>query len=182
MRPTTPVVALIVVFVLVLSPIASAQTLQRLITSPQQRLLLDRARIQQMQQRNLQVLATDTPLLEMGTSAQISDNAESPPAILYTMGGAVVRSDGSFNVWINGTAYDETSLPDTMRLLFPRSNGQLQIINPQNGTSYTLKSGQTLNLSTGQIFEAYQYLETNAPRNSPLSEAIEVDAGANSQQ
>lgn len=156
---------------------ASAQTLQRLFTTPQQRVILDRARMQEIQRRNTQALNPQQPIVDVLTDAQIQETSEPTAVTLYTLGGTVARSDGSFNVWINQTAYNASNLPQNMQLLQPYSQGQLRIRNPETGIGYTIKSGQTLNLLTGQIYEAYQ-ISTARSQPQAVPNPTTVDAGA----
>lgn len=145
-----------------------AQTLGRLLTTPAQRAQLDRVRIQ---------------VLQPGSNAVVEDEEPEPapePVELnpvqqtFQLGGTLLRSDGSLQVWINGVAYNEESLPENMEILRPYARGQLRITDPVRNTSYLLKPGQTLNLTTGEIYEGYQQAQPLAiPAAPPVLEPVQ---------
>lgn len=77
--------------------------------------------------------------------------------IVYALGGSMRKADGSYTVWINDFAYDQGNLPGNMELLSPYNQGQLRIRDSRSGANYDVKPGQVLNLTTGQLYESYQY-------------------------
>lgn len=169
---TALLVLLLVLVTLVNVQHSSAQSLNRLFTTPAQRAQLDRIRLQSLQLAGMLAGEAATLTQEL-TDAAIEETGELiedvsvvPEAdVVYTLGGTVVRSDGSINIWINGAVYDRESLPRNMELLSPFEQGQIRISDPRRGTVYLLKPGQTLNLTTGELLETYQ-LTSGA--NDPL--------------
>lgn len=132
----------------------NAQSVQRLFSTPAKRAELDRLRFQLSQPGAIEEKPVRSePVAETPAFTEEAD-------IVYRLGGTMQKSDGSYTVWINDTAYDQTNLPDNMELLAPFSKGQLRIHDRNSGTIYDVKPGQVLNLSTGELFEAYQYKNT----------------------
>lgn len=143
----------VTLFLLALSPARlSAQSVQRLFSTPEIRAELDRLRFQIATGVVVEEPVMEEPVVEPPFSAD--DDAED---VVYILGGTMRRADGSYTVWLNNIAYDQTNLPPDMELLAPYDRGQLVIRDADSGTSYNVKPGQVLNLSTGQLFESYQY-------------------------
>ena len=128
-----------------------AQSVQRLFSSPALRAELDRLRFQVASGITVEQPVTEQPFTEIPlfTEAELE--------VVYALGGSMRKADGSYTVWINNVAYDQTSLPSHMELLSPFSQGQLRIRDSGNGASFDIKPGQVLNLTTGQLYESYQY-------------------------
>jgi hypothetical protein len=158
---------ILLLFVAVSQPATlKAQSVQRLFSTPAKRAELDRLRFQLSQPG----VIDKTPVR--------SESAVEAPAfteeadVVYSLGGTMQKSDGSYTVWINDTAYDQTSLPDNMELLAPFSKGQLRIHDRSSGAMYDVKPGQVLNLSTGELFESYQYRNVLDTAASMLEAAL----------
>ncbi len=128
-----------------------AQSVQRLFSTPAARAELDRRRFQQSQPVTEITQPLVVPIIEVPL---VTDDAEE---IVYSLGGTMQKSDGGYTVWINNIVYDQTNLPENMQLLTPFSRGQLRIRDTRSGRNYDVKPGQVLNLSTGQLYESYQY-------------------------
>jgi hypothetical protein len=134
-----------------------AQTLGRLFTTPAQRAQLDRLRLQgQEPSAEYSVGIEDLEAVEIPVEEVTPNPVPAVPDQIYQLGGTLLRSDGSVQVWINGRAYDQDSLPDNVQLLQPYAQGQIRITNSTNNNSYLVRPGQTSNLTTGEDFEAYQ--------------------------
>ena len=127
------------------------QSIQRLFTSPTTRAELDRLRFQ------IASGAIVTEEIVEETSVELPDFSDEEVEVIYAVGGSMRKADGSYTVWINNVAYDQTSLSANMELLSPFSQGQILVSDPQTGTSFTVKPGQVLNLSAGRLYESYQY-------------------------
>ena len=128
----------------------SGQSLQRMFSTPETRAELDRLRFQAASGVVIEE-TVEEPLIE--TPVFTDDKAE----VVYALGGSVRKEDGSYTVWINDVAYDQDNLPGNMEMLSPFSQGQLRIRDSRSGANYDVKPGQVLNLTTGQLFESYQY-------------------------
>lgn len=126
-----------------------AQELGRLFLTPEQRVHLEQLRIRSNQP---QPVVEEEPEPEL--PAPVIDLE--PEEVLFSHGGSMRRGDGSYTIWLNGVAYSESSLPANVSLILPYDQGQLRVTDPDSGRSYRLKPGQVLNLSTGNLREAYQ--------------------------
>lgn len=131
---------------------ASAQSVQRLFSTPDVRTELDRIRFRVASGLGIDEAPVEEPLIEIPTFTDDEDEE-----VVYAMGGTMRKADGSYTVWLNDVAYDEANLPSHMQLLSPYNQGQLQIRDSTSGASYNLKPGQVLNFTTGQLFESYEY-------------------------
>jgi len=137
-----------------------AQSLFRLFSTPAERAELERER-----QRLLRPGPVETepvPVVEMPVPVESEEDREE---IIYRLGGTVVRNNGLYTVWLNGTPVDQNDLPEHIELLPPYPQGRLRISNPENGARYEVKPGQVLNLTTGTLYESYEFQE-------PLIQAV----------
>lgn len=148
---------------------ASAQSLVRLFSTPAERAELERRRLRASRPD----LLPDLPQAPVQVIELPITLDEEPEEIVYSLGGTVLRGDGSYTVWINNVALQRDSLPDNIELLSPFSQGQVRIRNPTTGASYDVKPGQVLNLTTGQLLESYQVLP---PTPSSAGAAVEDNA------
>lgn len=130
----------------------SAQSLQRMFSTPAARAELDRRRLQ-LESGVVIEETVEESLIEIPLFTDDDEAVE----IVYALGGSMRRADGSYTVWINDVAYDQSSLPANMELLSPFSQGKLRIRNSDTGANFDVKPGQVLNLTTGQLYESYQY-------------------------
>jgi hypothetical protein len=128
----------------------SAQSLQRMFSTPAIRAELDRLRFQ---------IASGVVIEESEEESfiEIPIFVGEEPELVYALGGSMRKADGSYTVWINNVAYDQSSLPGNMELLSPFNQGQLSIRDSRSGAYFNVKPGQVLNLTTGQLYESYQY-------------------------
>lgn len=144
-----PICLVVVAWTIVPVPL-SAQSLQRMFSTPAIRAELDRLRFQ---------IASGVVIEETEEESfiEIPIFAGEEPELIYALGGSMRKADGSYTVWINDVAYDQSSLPGNMELLSPFNQGQLRIRDSGSGANFDVKPGQVLNLSTGQLYESYQY-------------------------
>ena len=132
---------------------ATAQSLETLFTSAAQRAALDLNR----ERAAAGYLVDQAPIVVEPAPVVIQAPERSRPAeTVFTLGGTMVRSNGQFQVWINGRSYDADSLPAFMEMLQPHASGRLRISDPDSENSWTLSPGQTLDMVTGEVREAYQ--------------------------
>ncbi|GJM11933.1 MAG: hypothetical protein DHS20C12_03360 [Pseudohongiella sp.] len=146
----------------------SAQSLQRMFSTPAVRAELDRLRFQ---------IATGVPVAETETEPviEVPTFTSEEQDVIYALGGSMRKADGSYTVWVNNVAYDQSSLPENMELLSPFNQGKVRIRDSGAGTNFDLKPGQVLNLTTGQLYESYQY---QAVLDAAAAEAARVAAEA----
>lgn len=128
----------------------SAQSLQRIFLTPAIRAELDRLRFQVASGVPIETPA-EKPFID------ISRFTDSEEEVVYALGGSMRKADGSYTVWVNDVAYNQGNLPGNMELLSPFSQGKLRIRDSASGANYDIKPGQVLNLTTGQLYESYQY-------------------------
>lgn len=129
----------------------SAQSLQRIFSTPAMRAELDRLRFQEASGVVIEAPVEEEPLINIPIFSGEEED------IVYALGGSMRKADGSYTVWLNDVAYDQGNLPGNMALLSPYSQGQLRIRDSRSGANYDVKPGQVLNLTTGQLYESYQY-------------------------
>jgi len=140
-------------FILLASQSCLAQFHGKLFTTPEERAYLDALRnnfLSETRDQGFDITETGPPPLPD------NDEAEKQPAVpvKYSLGGILTRSDGSRTVWLNNRPIAESSLPANMKLVV--EGAQLVLRISAGANVFQLKPGQTLNMSSGQILEAYQ--------------------------
>lgn len=128
-----------------LSGMAAEQAMGRLFFTPGQRARMDVARQQE-------------PGVNLRADQQES---ESPPAHV-TLNGMVSSSDGKTTVWLNNRP--ESSLPPGRGITFQGKSRQVKIQARDGRASVPLKVGQSLDMASGRVEEAYR----RAPPAPPL--------------
>lgn len=131
----------LLILALLLPPAAhAAEPLGRLFFTPEQRVQLDTLRIRK-------VVAVQTK--------------EEPPPEIITYSGIVRRSDGKATVWVNSKALSEADLRDQ-----PSISGRIgrngQILLEAGGGKMRLKVGQSAELLSGRVDEAYSAQRTTS--------------------
>jgi len=129
------------------------QSVDRLFSTPAERAELDRLRFRIASGAPIEEPVLNEPVIEM----PVFDDEEED--VIYAVSGTMRKADGSYTVWINDVVYDHSNLPQNVELLTPFSQGILRIQDGRSSASYHVKPGQVLNLSTGQLYESYQYQE-----------------------
>lgn len=146
-----------ILVMLVLLPIsAESQSVFRLFSTPAERAELERRRQEMFRPGQAPTLPepAEEPLFDL----PLVEEAE-PEDIIYRLGGTMLRSDGNYTVWINDLPINQENLPENIELLEPFSQGRLRIVSPDSGRSFEVKPGQVLNLTTGELFESYDFVE-----------------------
>lgn len=166
-----------ILMILVLLPIsAESQSVFRLFSTPAERAELERRRLELFRPGQEPVLAepAEDPLFDLPVVEE-----DEPEDIIYRLGGTMLRSDGSYTVWINDLPINQENLPENIQLLEPFSQGRLRITSPDNSRSFEVKPGQVLNLTTGELFESYDFVEP-PPRAEADGSVTEPEAGPDS--
>jgi hypothetical protein len=166
-----------ILVILALQPIsAESQSVFRLFTTPAERAELERRRQELFRPGQVSILPepAEDPLFNLPVVEE-----DEPEDIIYRLGGTMLRSDGSYTVWINGLPINQENLPENFELLEPFTQGRLRIISPDNGRSFEVKPGQVLNLTTGELFESYDFVEP-PPRAEADGSVTEPEAGPDS--
>lgn len=147
------VACLIFCFSFFLPPNSLAQeaNLGRLFYTDSQRELLDRVRLMP---ENIFEAEAATPafqfeaeLEEEGLTIEVQAQTQ-----YYMVGGVMHQDSEDYSVWLNGEVYDQASLPEEIKAV--RVDGVL-IENIEVGTTYMVRTGQTLNLASGEIIESF---------------------------
>lgn len=129
---------------------AQAQTFGKIFSTPEERHSLDlqrEAMLAELTEAERQA-ALDKPLLVLPEPV-----IEEAPAMIQ-MGGVVRRSDGSHTVWLNGVPVNERELPANVQLDMLSGLGVLRVRTPTD--IFSLRPGQTLNATTGELRESYE--------------------------
>ena len=173
MRTCRPVFLLVIVASnLLLESSVEAQSILRLFSTPAERAELERQRQRMFRPGLVETIAE--PLAEIPDIVQF----EPPPEdVIYRLGGTMLRTDGVYTVWLNDEAVNQEDLPDNIQLLQPFEQGRLLITNPDNGLRYEVKPGQVINLTSGAIFESYEYVEPVSPNAEAANSVTEQGTG-----
>lgn len=140
-RDTTKIIAAFLLFLPSLG-MAAEQSLGRLFFTPEQRARMDVAR---QQERSIKI---DTEQQENG-----------PPVANITLNGVVTRSDGKSTVWINNREQNGDKAVSVIAVpARGKAAGQVSITTPDAKRSVQLKVGQSIDLSSGQVEEAYRHV------------------------
>lgn len=134
----------------------AADPVGRLFFTPAQRASLDVARTQ----RARNTLANERTVDETAPVAQT-----------ITYGGMVRRADGKSTVWINGRPVNDNDPAGGVSLVGRvRPDGGVSLQVPQSGRSIDLKPGQSVELLSGAVEEAYSR-KSIQPEPKPVAEA-----------
>ena len=124
------------------SPAAAqpAEPLGRLFFTPAQRLSLD---------------VTRTNRARTALSAERTEDT-TPLVQTITYGGVVRRSDGKSTAWFNNRPFNDQELAEGANIVGRvRPDGSVTLRVPQSGRSVNLKPGQSVELLSGAVEEAY---------------------------
>ena len=137
-------------------PAPAQERLGRLFFTPAQRASLDVAR----SQRARAALSTEKPEQEA---------APVPQTFIYN--GVLRRSDGKTTLWINNQPVNDRESAGAVAIVGPvRSDGSVTLQVPQSGRNINLKPGQSVELLSGTVEEAYsRRLEILRPEPKPAA-------------
>ena len=159
----------------IITPFCYAQELGKLFTSAEQRQYLDYLREDYIASSTETGFNIDEPQIpEIPLVEEIEQEVdEGPENSVYQFGGIMHRSDNSKIIWLNRQQFSENNMPDGFRLVARDNEYLLQFSN--EGNTFLIKPGQTLNIVTGRVIEAYQY--RNAIPSSPQSSRTQLLPG-----
>jgi len=125
---------------------AEADTMGRLFFTPEQRILLDNAR---------------------GQKVKIEERMEEPAPEIVSLNGVVRRDDGRTTVWLNNRAVSDRHTAGGVTIL-PQGTASDPVVFsiPQAERVVTLRVGQNLDVTTGQVVEPY------SPRAAEMKRAL----------
>jgi hypothetical protein len=155
---------------------ARAQLEGTLFTEPEERAYLDYLRgefLRNNAEGDFDIEEADIPEIPEAVVA----TAETGP-VEYSFGGAMARRDG-VRIWLNGNLLAESELPEGFRLIESGSNIALQIA--QDGKTFVLLPGQTVDVTAGTVVENFQRpAPTAETATAPAAEepAAETDGAA----
>ena len=157
---------LVVFFALVgaAAPVAAqpANPPGRLFFTPDQRASLDRARAQ----RARTTLSTEN-----------TEQDAAPVSQTITYGGVVRRSDGKSTTWLNSQPVNDREQFGGAIVGRVRPDGSVTLQMPQSGRSVSLKPGQSVELLSGAIEEAYSRKPIQ-PESKPAAKSAADGKGA----
>ncbi len=148
-------------------PASAQERLGRLFFTPAQRASLDVARSQRAR-------------AAVATEKSEQDATPVPQTITYS--GVLRRSDGKTTVWINNQpVHDRESAGAAAIVGRVRPDGSVTLQVPQTGRSVSLKPGQSVELLSGAVEEAYsRRFEASKPEPKPAAKPAAKAADAKS--
>lgn len=157
---------------------ARAQKMEgTLFTSPEQRAYMDFLRqdfLTRSAEAGFDIQVPEIPDIPAEDGA--SEAPEGP--VEFTLGGIMTGRDGSHLVWLNSNLLQESELPAWARIVSAGTGLALQV--DANGRRWLLRPGQTVDITSGTVSEAYQRQpppeETAPPEGlAALVEAVVAD-------
>jgi hypothetical protein len=123
------------VMILALAATAQAENMGRLFFTPEQRVLLDSAR---------------------GQKVKIEEQTEEPAPEIVSLNGVVTRNDGHTTVWLNNRAVNDRTTTGGVTI-HPQGSASDPVLftMPQTDRVVSLRVGQNLDVTTGQVVEPY---------------------------
>jgi hypothetical protein len=135
------------------APASAQERLGRMFFTPAQRTSLDIAR----NQRARATLSTDR-----------SEEEAAPAAQTITYGGMVRRDDGKSTIWLNNQPVNDRDAVGGAAIVGRvRADGGVTLQVPQSGRRVDLKPGQSVELLSGAIEEAYSRRPLPEPEPKP---------------
>jgi len=153
---------------------AHAQVQGTLFTSPEQRAYMDFLRQEFLSRSTNAGFDIEVPEIPefAATDATGTEVPEGPTE--FTLGGILTGRDGTRSVWLNNNLLHESELPDWVRIITSGESPILQL--NVNGSRWELRPGQTVDLASGTVSEAYQ---RPPPEEAPaVTEGIAALVGA----
>ncbi len=126
-----------IALLLVIAASARAESVGRLFFTPEQRLLLDNARGQKVK-------------------VEVDEQTEEPAPEMVSLNGVVKRDDGHTTVWLNNRAVSDRKTTGGVTI-HPQGTASDPVLFtiPQAERVVTLRVGQNLDVTTGQVVEPY---------------------------
>ena len=123
--------------ILALAATAQAENIGRLFFTPEQRILLDNARGQKVK-------------------IEVEEQTAEPAPDIVSLNGMVRRDDGHTTVWLNNRAVSDRTTTGGVTIL-PQGTASDPVLftMPQTDRAISLRVGQNLDVTTGQVVEPY---------------------------
>ena len=122
--------------------------LQQLFTTPEEREYLDYLRTDFLERTALQGFDIQTEEIPDIETEALEQNVE------FRLDAVITNQDGSHTIWLNGSPIREMDLPQDVDLVHLAGKDTLKI--STSSVTYLLRPGQTVNLSTGQLWESFE--------------------------
>jgi len=147
--------------ILSLAATAQAENMGRLFFTPEQRLVLDNARGQKVK-------------------IEVEAQSEEPAPEIVSLNGVVKRNDGHTTVWLNNRAVSDRTTAGGVSI-HPQgaASDPVLFMIPQADRAVSLRVGQNLDVTTGQVVEPY------SPKAAEMKRALaakQEEAGQVSKQ
>jgi hypothetical protein len=136
-----------------LAAISQAEPLGRLFFTSEQRLALDNARGQKVK-------------------LEVEEKSEEPAPEIMSLNGVVTRNDGQNTVWLNNRPMSDRRTAGGV-LVHPQGTASdpVLLMMPQADRPVSLRVGQNLDVTTGQVAEPY------SPKSTELKGALAAKQG-----
>lgn len=119
-----------------------------LFTTPEERAYLDYLRedfLERTASQGFDIQTEEIPDIEAPEPEQ---------NVVFHLDAVITNRDGSHTLWLNGSPVREQDLPQGVNLVTRSGQDMLQITT--NSASYLLKPGQTVNLTSGELWESFE--------------------------
>ncbi len=130
--------------------VSLGQGLGALFTNPEERAYLDYLRqdfLKRSAQAGFDIDQDEVPDIP----EEVEEDEE---GMLFHLGGIVTRRDGGRALWLNGRYVLESELPNDQSLV--KADGITALRIATANENYVLKPGQTVDISTGEFWEAFE--------------------------
>ncbi len=146
---------IVIASILALASSAQAEGMGRLFFTPEQRVLLDSAR---------------------GQKVKIEERMEEPAPEIISLSGVVKRDDGHTTVWLNNRAVSDRQTAGGISI-HPQGSASDPVLFaiPQADRVVTLRVGQNLDVTTGQVVEPYAPRAAAEMKRSLAEKARQTD-------
>lgn len=142
-------------FMLLITGLVSAQPgsvqpgfMGLLFTTPEERAYLDYLRedfLERTASQGFDIQTEEIPEIE---------TPEPEQNVVFRLDAVITNQDGSHTLWLNGSPVREQDLPQNVNLVARSGQNMLQI--STDSASYLLKPGQTVNLTSGELWESFE--------------------------
>ncbi|MEQ8955422.1 MAG: hypothetical protein RL120_14920 [Gammaproteobacteria bacterium] len=160
------------IFILLMASLVSAQpksgqssSMGLLFTTPEERAYLDYLRedfLERTASQGFDIQTEEIPQI---------DTPEPEQNVVFRLDAVITNQDGSHTLWLNGSPVREQDLPRNVNLVARSGQDMLQI--STSSASYLLKPGQTVNLTSGELWESFEREQTI---NANTQEEAEVES------
>lgn len=148
-----------------------SQDFGKLFTAPEERAYLDYLRedfLTRSAELGFDIADDAVPDIPDAADGQVQD------AVEFHLGGIMTRIDGGRTVWLNAVPLLERELPPTAQIVSENGIAALRLTTPDG--IFVLKPGQTVDVTTGEFWDAYERRSSAESIDEGLS-SEEFEAG-----